>query len=303
MNENSESDTVEDMPALPPAAGPGGPSFDVDFDGRTHPGRVRPTNEDHFHVVQFGRYLRTVLTSLPAGEAAEDVGNPGHGFAVADGVGGRAGGEEASRMAIRLLIEFVLQTPDWILSGDELQLTTVLDRFALRFRAVNFAVLTRAAGDPQLKGMGTTLCVALTLGNDLLVAHVGDSRTYLYRRGRLHRLTQDHTGSHPVGDPAGAGTIRYRRVLTRAIGMPEPAGEPDLYHYKLDAGDRLLLCTDGLTDMVDDWTIGQELGRTTTAADASRSLVDLAVGRGGRDNVTVVVADFRRPAGADTPSA
>ena len=85
--------------------------------------------------------------------------------------------------------------------------------------------------------------------------------------------------------------------------MPEPAGEPDLYHYKLEAGDRLLLCTDGLTDMVDDGTIGQELGRAITAADASRSLVDLAVERGGRDNVTVVVANYRRPAGADTPPA
>jgi PPM family protein phosphatase len=303
MTEKSESDTVEDMPVLPPLAGPGGVSLDVDFNGRTHPGKVRPNNEDHFHIVQFGRYLRTVMSSLPAGEAAEEVGSPGHGFAVADGIGGRAGGEEASRMAISLLVDFVLQTPDWILSGDELQLTTVLDRFALRFRAINYAVLARAAGDPGLRGMGTTLNVALTLGDTLVVAHVGDSRTYLYRRGQLHRLTRDHTGSHPVGGPAGAGTIRYRRVLTRAIGMPEPAGEPDLYHYKLEDGDRLLLCTDGLTDMVDDWTIGQELGRSTTAADACRTLVDLAVERGGRDNVTAIVAAFRRPPGPDTPPA
>jgi len=303
MNEHSDSDTVEDMPVLPPGAGPGGPTFEVDFDGRTDPGRVRPSNEDHFHIVQFGRYLRTIVSSLPAGEAAQEVGNPGHGFVVADGIGGRAGGEEASRMAVRLLTEFVLDTPDWILGGGDIQLQTVMDRFALRFRAVNFAVLTRSVANPRLSGMGTTLSVALTLGDDLLVAHLGDSRAYLYRGGRLHRLTRDHSAAHPVADPGPAAAIRYRRVLTRAIGLPEPAADPDLYHYKLEDGDRLLLCTDGLTDMVDDWAIGHELGRAGTAADACRTLVELALERGGRDNVTAVVASYRRPAGSDFPTA
>jgi PPM family protein phosphatase len=292
MSDNSESDTVEDMPVLPAGAASGGSAFDVDFGGRTHPGKVRPDNQDHFHMVQFGRYLRTVGSSLPEGEAREEVGPPGHGFLVADGVGGRAGGETASRLAIGLLVEFALQTPDWILGGDDRLLATVMDRFALRFRAVNFAVLTRAAGDPGLQGMGTTLSVAVTRGNDLLVTHLGDSRVYLLRREQLHRLTRDHTATRPVTEP-GSDAIRYRRVLTRAIGLPEPAGEPDLFHYRLEDGDRLLLCTDGLTDMTDDWTIGRELGRAATADDACRSLVDLALGRGGRDNVTAVVAFFR----------
>jgi serine/threonine protein phosphatase PrpC len=302
MNEHSDSDTVEDMPVLPPGAGPGGPTFEVDFDGRTDPGRVRPSNEDHFHIVQFGRYLRTIVSSLPAGEAAQEVGNPGHGFVVADGIGGRAGGEEASRMAVRLLTEFVLDTPDWILGGGDIQLQTVMDRFALRFRAVNLAVLTRSRCDPGLSGMGTTLSAAITLGDDLLLAHLGDSRAYLYRGGRLHRLTRDHSASHPVGDPANPGVIRFRRVLLRAIGLPEPAADPDLYHYKLADGDRLLLCTDGLTDMVDDRTIAGELGKATTAANAARVLLDLALERGGRDNVTVVVAGYRRPAGTGSPT-
>src|SRR4051794_19241563 len=111
MSERSDSDTVEDLPVLPAAGGPGGPAFEVDFHGRTDPGRVRPSNEDHFHIVQFGRYLRTAMSSLPAGEAAQEVGGPGHGFVVADGIGGRAGGEVASRLAISLLVEFVLRTP------------------------------------------------------------------------------------------------------------------------------------------------------------------------------------------------
>src|SRR5262245_4705851 len=114
MGENSESDTVEELPALPPRGDTKDALFAVDFDGRTHTGRVRPINEDHFHIVGFGRYLRTVATSLPAGEAGEQCGYPGYAFAVADGVGGRAGGEVASRLAISLLVDCVLQTPDWI---------------------------------------------------------------------------------------------------------------------------------------------------------------------------------------------
>jgi protein phosphatase len=176
-----------------------------------------------------------------------------------------------------------------------------MDRFVQRFRAVNSAVLTQGANDPGLSGMGTTLCLALSLGNNLLVAHLGDSRAYLYRAGLLHRLTRDHSANQPFVDPAKGGVLRYRRVLTRAIGLAEPAAEPDLYHYKLEAGDRLLLCTDGLTDMADESTIGRELGGAATAADACRKLVELALDRGGRDNVTVAVAIYRRPAEPSAP--
>jgi protein phosphatase len=209
----------------------------------------------------------------------------------------------ASRLAVGLLIECAVQTPDWILGREEHLLDRVLDRFADRFRAVSAAVLTRSEGEPGLRGMGTTLSVALSRGDDLLVAHLGDSRVYLLRRGRLHRLTQDHTATRPVGGAAGADAIRFRRVLTRAIGMPQVGDDPDLYRYKLEDGDRLLLCTDGLTDMMDDWTIGRELGKAATAADACRALVDLALDRGGEDNVTAVVAGYRRPNGPGTRPA
>jgi protein phosphatase len=301
MSGNSESDTVEDMPV--PPGGAGGGEFEVDFHGQTDPGKVRPTNEDHFHIVQFGRYLRTLASSLPAGEAREEVGDPGYAFAVADGVGGRAGGEVASRLAVSLLIECALRTPDWILGREDHLLAKVLDRFAERFRAVNSGVLTRSESEPGLRGMGTTLSVALSRGDDLLVVHLGDSRVYLLRRERIHRLTHDHTASQPAGDPAEADAYRFRRVLTRAIGMPQTGGDPDLYHYKLEDGDRVLLCTDGLTDMVDDWTIGRELGKAAATADACRTLVELALERGGRDNVTVVVASYRRPPRTGAPPA
>jgi protein phosphatase len=117
----------------------------------------------------------------------------------------------------------------------------------------------------------------------------------LLRGDKLHLLTRDHVGSKLTGDPANPDSIRLRRVLTHAIGLRAVGGEPDLYHYRLEPGDRLLLCTDGLTDMVDELSIGREMGRAATAADACRALVDLALERGGRDNVTAVVAFYRRP--------
>ena len=296
MSENSQSDTVEEMPALR-AAGRLLIPVIVELDGRTHPGKVRPTNDDHFHIVQFGRYLRTLASSLPKGVAAEESDRPGYGCVVADGVGGRAGGEEAARLAISLLIECALQTPDWILGREDELLGQVMDRMAGRFRTVNDAVWTRAQDRPELRGMGTTMSAAVSLSDNLLVCHVGDSRVYLFRQGHLHRLTRDHTSSRLVPDPTGASAARFRRVLTRAIGTTEGGGEPDLYHYRLEDGDRLLLCTDGLTDMVGEDSIAQELGRAESAVAATQSLVDLALDRGGRDNVTVIVATYRLPEG------
>src|SRR5689334_4347822 len=159
MSSDHLADTVEDLRL---SGAPGTPSrvvFGVEVAGLTHAGKVRPTNEDNFHVVQFGRFLRTLVSSLPPGEVPEEAGEPGYGFAVADGIGGRAGGAVASRLAISLLVECVLQTPDWILGHDDFLLGKVLDRFAERFQAVNFALLTKAESEPWLRGMGTTLSV------------------------------------------------------------------------------------------------------------------------------------------------
>ena len=302
MSANNEADTVEDF-RFPGASSPPRPLFGIDVDARTHPGKVRPTNEDHFHVIEFGRYLRTLVSSLPAGEAREESGEPGYGFAVADGIGGRAGGEVASRLAITMLVECVLQTPDWILGHEDELLAKVMVRFSRRFQTVNFALRTMAEGEPELRGMGTTLSMAASLGDDLLVVHIGDSSVCLFRRGKLHRLTREHTVSQLRPDPDVKDGARLRRVLTRAIGLSETGGEPDLLHYKLVDGDRLLLCTDGLTDMLDDDTIARELERAPSAAAAGQSLVDLALERGGRDNVTVIVATYRLPTGTELPPA
>jgi protein phosphatase len=288
MSDSNLDDTITDLPMLP--AGDPSARVVIDFAGRTHPGNLRDNNEDNFHIVQFGRYFRTLHSSLPSGQYPEEIDRPGYGFAVADGMGGHAAGEVASRAAITLFIECVLRTPDWIFWREE-ELAKVMERTTERFQTVNASIIAQAREQPQLKGMGTTLSMAASLGDDLIVAHLGDSPVYLFRNGHLHRLTKDHTMEQERQhfDPNAA---RFRHVLTRAIGFPN-GGSPDVGRYRLADGDRLILCTDGLTDMADDAAITQEMTRATSSDEASLALVQLALTNGGKDNVTAVVVTYQ----------
>jgi protein phosphatase len=265
----------------------------------THQGKVRANNEDNFLVVRFGRFLQTLLTSLPDGEVPRVFGDTGYGMAVADGMGGMAAGEVASRLAMTFLVNLVLETPDWIMGRDESYIEEVIARATQRFVDVNEAVVEEARNRPELSGMGTTLTTACSLGSDLLIAHVGDSPVYLCRRGELHRLTRDHTLAQLRSDLGAMHdrdvNTRFRHVLTRAIGIRETGSEPDIRRFRLTDADRLLLCTDGLTDMVDDASIASILHDKPSSGEACQALVDLALERGGRDNVTVVVATYHIP--------
>ena len=157
------------------------------------------------------------------------------------------------------------------------------------------AVRDQSLSRPDLRDMGTTLSLALSLSDALIVAHVGDSRAYLFRGGELHRLTRDHTIGQQLADRDPAAAAHLSHVLTRCIGGCDTGCEPDVVQCRLADGDRLLLCTDGLTDMVDDASIARELGRGTSSDEVCRALVEQALDSGGRDNVTVVVATYRRP--------
>ena len=307
MDPNDQEDRSE-FAASPLAAEsmhapcPWGMSVEVDLAALSHPGRVRPNNEDHYLVLRSGRYLRTCMTNLPEGRVPHEFEETVYVMAVADGMGGHAAGEVASQLALTLFVDHVLETPDWIFPHDDLRMVEVLKRAVQRFRSVNAALLEQARRNPRLAGMGTTLTVAMSFGLVLKVAHVGDSRVYLLRRGVLHRLTWDHTLAQELADlgniPAeDVATHPLRKILTHAIGLSEGGGEPDVRRLRLADGDRLLLCTDGLTEMVDDATIAAELGRDRPAAEVCQGLLDLALDRGGLDNVTIVVAGYRIPEG------
>jgi protein phosphatase len=145
--------------------------------------------------------------------------------------------------------------------------------------------------------MGTTLTMAYSLGSDLFIAHVGDSRCYLHRAGELHQLTRDHTLVGELVDkgliqPEDAGAHPYRHVITNVVGGPKAGLHAEVHRMTLEPGDTLVLCTDGLTGMVTDDQIATVVQGSTTPRAASEELVRLANERGGRDNVTVVVARY-----------
>jgi protein phosphatase len=272
---------------------------EVDLAALSHPGKVRRNNEDHFMAARFDRSMRTLLTNLPEAEVPRAYAETAYGMLVADGVGGAAGGEVASRTAIHALVDLVIETPDWIMQLDEPLAREVLQRMERRFQRVREVLIERATADPSLRGMATTMTVACSLGPELLTAHVGDSRAYVFRRGgRLERLTRDQTMAQSLAD---AGAISQeevakhpsRHVLTSALATRGTFVQVELKRSRLEDGDQLLLCSDGLTEMIADEAIARVLAAPGPSAEACQRLVDLALEAGGKDNVTVVLARYR----------
>ncbi|MDO9354290.1 MAG: Stp1/IreP family PP2C-type Ser/Thr phosphatase [Solirubrobacteraceae bacterium] len=201
-------------------------------------------------------------------------------FAVADGMGGAKAGEIASRTAIDVI---GLGVEDGI----------VRSRLVELVRRANRAVHEAQIADLELSGMGTTVTVAHVGEEALTVAHVGDSRAYLMRGGSLRRLTDDHS---LVEEMRRSGKLTaeeaanhpQRSIITRALG-PDSAVEVDVREFKLERGDIVLLCSDGLTGMIPESRVGEILAGNTTLDVAGRSLIAAANAAGGRDNITVVL--------------
>jgi protein phosphatase len=272
----------------------------IDVSALTHPGLVRSNNEDQFFVTRLSRSLETMLTSLPEGEVPARADEVNYVMVVADGMGGHAAGEVASRMAVSALVSLAMQVPDWIFRVDDQHAPELVRRARETVQQIGAAITERGQWNDGLQGMGSTLTAARSLGRDLLIAHVGDSRAYLMRAGRLERLTKDHTYAQRLVDlgaldPREVATSRMRHILTNALGGRDVHVDVDVDLLRLEHGDRLLLCSDGLTDLVDDDTIAGTLAATTSSANACTALVQLALDRGGRDNITVIVTAYTFP--------
>src|SRR5215203_7473443 len=157
-------------------------SLKVDLGASSHPGHVRENNEDSYLVMRYGRSLETVLTNLEEDLLQRNYAMRGYGILVADGMGGAAGGEVASRFALGKLVDLIIATPDWTLALQRREdVKTVLRRMTERFLEIDDTLRREADRDHTLRGMGTTLTVAGVMGNDLIVGHVGDSRAYILR--------------------------------------------------------------------------------------------------------------------------
>ena len=298
-----DDDTVEILPAasaFPQAqlVDPASAVVEVDIAGLTHTGHVRTNNEDHYLVVRIERSLQTMMTNLIDGSLPERFHEVAYGMLVADGMGGCAAGEVASSMALIKLVELAVETPDWVMRMHKREnADTVMRRMTERFRVIDSAMRVQSESDPSLTGMGTTLTVVASLGAELFVGHIGDSRAYLFRNERLHQLTRDNTLAQELIDagiarPEDTATQAMRHVLTAALAAGEQS-DPQVQRFHLSDGDQVLLCTDGLTEMVRDETIATILNDADSATQACQTLIDLALAAGGSDNTTVVLARYR----------
>jgi protein phosphatase len=249
-------------------------------------GTVRANNEDYFLMADLARPAFTVRGSEPHAALTS------HGplLVVADGMGGAAGGEVGSAMAGEVICSHVTTA-----ARDQRRRTVWQWRkiLAEAFDVANQRIRSRGQADAALRGMGTTATAVAIVGDRLYVAHVGDSRAYLVRDGRARRLTRDHTWLQQMVETGRADTVAAddprRNALLRALGTaPDVTG--DTAHLDARAGDTVILCTDGLWSVVDD----DELARLVAEHEDLRILCDtllgLANGRGGRDNITVVAA-------------
>jgi protein phosphatase len=304
MQTKRDPDTSDYLPLVGPDEGerpqPLSALVRIDLGALSHPGKVRPNNEDHFLAARFGRSMVTLRTNLTQEQIPARFDELGYALVVADGMGGAAAGEVASSLAITAGVNLALNSPHWTVVLTPKEIDEQMARWQRRFRQIDHILTEHAQADPSLAGMGTTLTVACSLGNHLFLYYVGDSRAYLFRRGKLYRLTRDHTAAQAMADagwiaPEEVATHRLRHALTRVLGAAGGEAEAEIQHVQLADGDRLLLCTDGLTDMVPDAGIADVLQRIEPSEQASQALVDLALERGGKDNVTVVLARYTIP--------
>lgn len=290
----SESNVVQPVGE---AAGPANPPLLVArCFGMTDRGQKREGNEDQFLVATLVKSLEVLQTSLPQPKKQRS-----HDFSyllvVADGIGGAAGGEEASALAIESVEAYVLDTVKWFAYCEENGEDELLTDFRTALGQAHGRVRAKAAERPDLRGMGTTLTLAYSVNQELFLAHVGDSRGYLFRDGALYRLTQDHTLvdemiRRGVVKPEEAASHRWRHVITSSVGGESPSVRIDVHKLHLEVGDALLLCSDGLTEMLTADEIAAVLAEIDDPPACCRRLVALANEAGGRDNITVALARY-----------
>ena len=282
------------------------PPFVVRGFGLSDRGQARPSNEDRFVVVELARAMYVHQTNLPQ-STPRFSSHRGHAFLVADGLGGREGGEVASAVTVEAVEEFLLNTPKRFSNLQAGEAQHALEELKGALLHAEARLFGEAAKHPEWRGMGTTLTLAFAVNWMLFVAHAGDSRCYVLSEGRLRQVTRDHTLTadlvrQGVVSPGGEAGHPYRHVVTNLLGGSVPGVQVELHRLDLHPGDVVLLCSDGLTEMVPDDRIAAILGEEPDPRRACERLVAEANGHGGKDNVTVIVAHVGG-SGSQAPAA
>ncbi len=283
------------MPTSTPAIDPTRQPLDDEIDvfGLTHLGKIRKVNQDHFMICSLRKHMRVQLTSLPH---VDELPLEGERLAymsmVADGVGSGFGGEEASRMAIQRIIEYVGHSMQCYYTADahkDEEFSTALEEAAMDVHA---SISKLAEADAERRGMATTLTLWIGVWPYAYILQVGDSRCYLFRDGKLTQITRDQTMAQELVDQGvlgktDAGNTRWAHVLSSAIGGMQHA--PVVTRIDQHWHNVGLLCSDGLTKHVSDDQIRDRLANMTSAKQACEDLLQDALDDGGSDNISIIV--------------
>jgi serine/threonine protein phosphatase PrpC len=260
--------------------------------GLSDRGQVEPSNEDRFLILD--PPLHAHQTGLPLLEIPHGS-PPGCVFLVADGMAGHPAGEVASSLAVEAVERFLLKFSKMLSRFRANEVPDPLKELEGAFIHANARIFEEAAKLPKCQGMGTTLTAALAALGKLFVAHAGHSRCYLFRRGKLRQLTQDHTMATDmvrmgIVSPKNAAHHMYRHVVTSVLGGSKPKLRVELHAHDLHTDDVVLLCSDGLSGVVSDTQIAAILRDEPEPRRACERLVVEANQQGGQKNITVIVA-------------
>jgi PPM family protein phosphatase len=270
---------------------PSTPLLRFDFGAATHVGNVRTNNEDHYAVVKRRRTSEVILTNLGPDDLVL-TDDCSFAMVVADGMGGARFGELASRLALQRMFELAQQATSWVMKYTDAEVAQIRERVDAYLQEIQATLREYVDADPQLAGMGTTWTSAHLLPPHALVVHIGDSRAYLWNGGELRQVTRDESMAQVLIDSGmnPESVAKFRHLLLNSLSGDLKNVTAQVYQIKIEPADQLLLCSDGLTDMVADEDIATILRETSPPQAACEKLVAAALANGGKDNVTVVLA-------------
>lgn len=265
----------------------------AEFGAASHVGLVRKNNEDHYAIVRRTRTRELLLTNLPSPRPAPTEERV-YVLTVADGMGGEVFGELASRLALTAAWEIAPRESAWLQNTGPLSLEQMREKAAAFATLLHEAFQEQVRRFPETAGMGTTLTTAYVVGSKAFIGNAGDSRAYLVSGSEISRLTHDHTlaAEYRAKGYTRNEAARFKNILTNYLSEGKEV-QFDVDEVTLSDGDYLLLCTDGLTDLVPDEAIAATINSAASPQAACDALVALALERGGKDNITVVIGQFR----------
>jgi PPM family protein phosphatase len=303
-----------DAPAFQPVSS----SIGLEVAGLSVCGKTQLHNTDHFVAIRLGRMQETLTTSLAEADLPPRFEEYAYAMLVADGLDADDTGARASRFALSTLAHLAIRYGKWNVRIGPDTAADVIAQGEFLYRQLTDAVIHASRADASLAGMATSLTALYVAGSDLFFAHVGHSRAYLFRNGVLIQLTMDHTLERLISASAALRRVRLEarrppgaepasdvsRAVPDALGSRANGTEIAIEHVQLWPADRLLLCTNGLTDYMREDQIADVLSGQRRPADDARRLVDAALANGATDCVTVLLGDYwTRGASQEAPEA